>query len=64
MPLSGGDIDERATWNHVNGVGQLTVDIVKVFLEMSTEANNRLGRVPMPMDGEHSSRFYCIKHSL
>lgn len=64
MPLSGGDIDERATGYHVDGVGQLTVDVIKVFLEMSTDAHNRLGCVPMPMDGQNRPRFDGIQHPL
>ena len=64
MPLSGGDVDEGSAGCHVNRRSPDTGIIVKVFLEMSTDAHNRLGCVPMPMDGQIRPRFDGIQHPL
>ena len=34
VPLPGRDIDERPAGDHVNGLGQLAILIIEVFLEM------------------------------
>lgn len=64
MPLSCGDVDKRTAGNHVDSIGQLTDVVIKIFLEMSTDAHNRLGCVPMPMDGQIRPRFDGIQHPL
>ena len=64
MPLTRWDIDESPAGGHVDGIGQPAFLIIKVLLEMPTEAHHRLKNGPMPMDGVHRSRFNRIQHAL
>ena len=64
MPLSGGDVDERATRDHVDQRGSGAGIVIKVLLEMPPQAHHRLGSCPVPMDGQDRSRFDRIQHAL
>ena len=64
MPLSGGDVDERATRGHVDQRGSGAGIVIKVLLEMPTQAHHRLGSGPVSMDGEHRPRLDGIQHAL
>ena len=64
MPLAGGDVDEGAARKHVNRRGLGSGIVVKVLNEMPTQADHRLGGVPVPMDGQNRSRLDSIQHPL
>ena len=64
MPLAGGDVDEGASRKHVNRRGPGPGIVVEVFPEVTTQADHRLGGVPVPMDGQNRSRLDSIQHPL
>ena len=64
VPLADGNVDDRATGNHVDGIGEPALSVVKVLLEMPPQTHHRLGRVPMPMDGQHRPRLDGVQHPL
>ena len=51
--MAGGDVDEGAAGEHVDGFGQTAFLIVKVFFEMPAEADYRLGGGSVTMDGQN-----------
>ena len=44
VPLADGNVDNRTTGDHVDGVGEPSLGVVEILLEMPTEADHRLGR--------------------
>lgn len=57
MPLAGGDVDEGASWRHVNRRSSCLGIIVKVFHKVSLRAYHRFGGGPVPTDGQDGSRL-------
>ncbi len=64
MPLAGGDVDEGAAGEHVDCFGQSPLLVVEVFLEMSAEADYRLGGGSVPMDGQNGAGLDGVQHAL
>ena len=51
VPLAGGDVDEGATRDHVDGLRHPPSGIVEVLHEMPSQAHHRFRGGPVPMDG-------------
>lgn len=64
VPLAGGDVDEGAAGEHVDGFGQPPLLIIEVFFEMPAEADYRLGGGPVPMDGQDRAGLDGVQHAL
>lgn len=64
MPLAGGDVDEGVAGRQVNRRSSCPGIIVKVFDEVPTQAEHRLGGDPVPMFGQHRPRLDGIQHPL
>ncbi len=64
MPLAGGDVDEGAAGEHVDGFGQPPILVVEVFFKMAAEADYRLGGGSVPMDGHNGAGLDGVQHAL
>lgn len=64
MPLADGDIQNIPAWCHVDGIRKDAILVIEILLEMPTDADHRLGRGFMSMDGNHSSGLDGVEHSL
>ena len=62
--MAGGDVDEGAAGEHVDGFGQPATLIVEVFFEMTAEADDRFGGGSVPMDGQNCAGLDGIQHAL
>lgn len=64
MPLAFFDVEDGATRQHVDGVGQGAVFVVEVFHEVATDADAGLAGVAMAVDGHHSAWLDGVEHAL
>lgn len=58
------DIQHYATRHHIDGVRQPSFSVIEVLLEVSADADARLGRTLVPMYRHHCSRFQGIEHPM
>ena len=64
VPLAGGDVEEEGAGGHVDDLRQASVGIVEVLLEVTAEADDRLGGGRVPMDGQDRARLDGVQHAL
>lgn len=64
MPLAFLYIQHNPTGYHIDGVGEVAVVVVEVFLEMAADADAGLAGAEVAVDGHHGAGLEGVEHAL